>query len=260
MRYLFTLLLLILSDVTHARPDTSYFDSRGRSIYYAKNAEVFQVKEQIDGQRFSLKEYQYYSGIIKMSGVFTSTGNGAVVFYDLDGKKSTEGPVVDGKREGEWKTYRASQPEKVWITSNYVHDLLDGSQKSYYPAGALKRDELYEKGRLVSGKRYDENGGEIAYTPFEVEPKPTFDIKSYLTTYVVYPHECRVRGITGSVLIDFVVETTGKIARVRVVEQAHPLMDKESVRLISAMKLWTPGMKDDEPLPVKYTLPVNFSF
>ncbi len=259
MRYLFALLLLLLCNVAHTRPDTTYFDSRGRKIYYAKNAELLQVKEQIDHQKYTLKEFYYSSGIINMSGVFTSTGNGVVTFYDLDGKKNTEGTVVDGKKEGEWKTYRAAQPEKAWIISNYVHDLLDGSQKSYYPGGALKREELYSAGTLVSGKRYDEKGGELTYTPFEVESMPTFDVKSYLATFVVYPHECRIRRISGNVLVDFVVDGAGKVGRVRVVEQVHPLMDAESIRLISAMKLWKPAMKDDEPIPTKLTLPVNFS-
>ncbi len=259
MKYLFALLLLLLCGITNARPDTIYFDSRGRSIQYSKNAELIQVTEHIEQQKYTLKEFQYSSGLIKMSGVFTSVGNGSVIFYDLDGKKSTEGKVENGKKEGEWKTYRPGHPEKAWIISNYVHDLLDGPQKSYYPDGALKRDEVYAAGNLVSGKRYDEKGGELTYTPFEVECEPTFDVKSYIKTFVVFPHECRIRRISGNVLVDFVVDETGKVGRVRVVEKVHPLMDAESIRLIGAMKIWKPSMKDDEPIPAKFTLPVNFS-
>ena len=66
------------------------------------------------------------------------------------------------------------------------------------------------------------------------------------------------KGTQGRVTVQFVVEKDGSIANARVLRGIDPELDKEAVRVISAMPKWKPGTQKGEAVRVKYTVPVMF--
>lgn len=96
-----------------------------------------------------------------------------------------------------------------------------------------------------------------------VEQKPSFPggeaaMYTWLGNNTVYPPAASEEGAQGRVVVEFVVGKDGSITNVRVVRPRHPALDREAVRVVSAMPTWVPGRNNGQPVKVTYTLPVTF--
>lgn len=74
-----------------------------------------------------------------------------------------------------------------------------------------------------------------------------------------YPLQCKENGIGGRVVVDFLVEEDGTTSYYDTLQSPHYLLEQEVIRLIERSPKWTPGMLDGEPIPMKFSLPVDFS-
>ncbi|MDE6929117.1 MAG: energy transducer TonB [Muribaculaceae bacterium] len=102
------------------------------------------------------------------------------------------------------------------------------------------------------------------YSLANVEQKPTFPggdaaMFKWLGEHINYPAAAAEEGASGKVQVQFVVSKTGKVTNVTVVRGKHPALDKEAIRVVSAMPNWTPGRQNGQPVNVTYILPVNFT-
>lgn len=96
-----------------------------------------------------------------------------------------------------------------------------------------------------------------------VQEMPSFPggkeaLMRYIMEHVVYPPDAAANGIQGTVLLRFVVGSTGDVSRVEVTRSANPLLDEEALRVISALPRWKPGKQDGNPVPVWFSVPVIF--
>ena len=64
--------------------------------------------------------------------------------------------------------------------------------------------------------------------------------------------------VMGRVVVTFIVEKDGSITDAKVIRGIHPAFDKEALRVINSMPRWNPGMRNGEPVRVKYSVPVSF--
>lgn len=83
-------------------------------------------------------------------------------------------------------------------------------------------------------------------------------LMDYLSANVKYPEAAKQAGISGRVTTQFVVGEDGVIRDVKVVRSVSPELDAEAIRVMSSMPKWKPGKQDGKPVPVRYTVPVNF--
>ncbi|MBQ6652357.1 MAG: energy transducer TonB [Prevotella sp.] len=81
---------------------------------------------------------------------------------------------------------------------------------------------------------------------------------SWIQDHIMYPIEAQKAGITGRVVLQFIVETDGSVSNVEVVRPVAPMLDQEAVRVVSSMPRWTPGKNNGTPARVRYTVPVSF--
>ena len=81
---------------------------------------------------------------------------------------------------------------------------------------------------------------------------------SFITNEIVYPQDAREKGVTGTVLVKFVVEKDGSVSNAEVIVPLYPSIDKESVRTIMAMPKWKPGMQEGKPVRCYYNIPLKF--
>lgn len=103
--------------------------------------------------------------------------------------------------------------------------------------------------------------GEDAYQVVEEMPEFPGGMKAlmdYLSANVKYPEAAKQAGISGRVTTIFVVGEDGVIRDVKVVRSVSPELDAEAIRVMSSMPKWKPGKQDGKPVPVRYTVPVNF--
>ncbi|MDR0332734.1 MAG: TonB family protein [Dysgonamonadaceae bacterium] len=96
-----------------------------------------------------------------------------------------------------------------------------------------------------------------------VEVQPEFPggnaaMMSWLSSNMRYPVIAQENGIQGRVITNFVVERDGSITDVQVVRGVDPSLDREAIRVVSAMPRWTPGQQRGQAVRVRFTLPVVF--
>jgi protein TonB len=96
-----------------------------------------------------------------------------------------------------------------------------------------------------------------------VEVMPSFPggsgaLAKYLAENTSYPSFAREAEIQGKVFISFVVEADGSISNVEVVRNLHPVLDEEAARVVASMPNWIPGEQNQQPVRVRYTLPITF--
>ncbi|MEG0039505.1 energy transducer TonB [Bacteroides sp.] len=83
-------------------------------------------------------------------------------------------------------------------------------------------------------------------------------LMQYLGKNIKYPIVPQETGIQGRVIVQFVVDKDGTITHPVILKSVDPYLDKEALRVINAMPKWTPGKQRNQPVRVKYTLPVVF--
>ena len=83
-------------------------------------------------------------------------------------------------------------------------------------------------------------------------------LMEYLSKNIKYPEAAMKKGTQGRATVQFVVEKDGSITNVKILRGIDPELNKEAVRVISAMPKWKPGTQKGEAVRVKYTVPVMF--
>ena len=89
-------------------------------------------------------------------------------------------------------------------------------------------------------------------------PGGTTAMMQYLSENIRYPEEAHKNNIQGRVIVTFVVRKDGSISDAKIMRSVHPLLDAEALRVVYAMPKWNPGIQNDEPVNVKYTVPITF--
>ena len=81
---------------------------------------------------------------------------------------------------------------------------------------------------------------------------------SFLSTNTNYPEVCVKDSIQGVVVVQFTVDTTGKVTKAHIVRSIHPELDAEALRVVNSFPAWKPAMQNGKPVASKYTMPVVF--
>lgn len=83
-------------------------------------------------------------------------------------------------------------------------------------------------------------------------------LRTWISQHLTYPKECREQGITGRVLVSFIVEKDGTLTEPTIQRSSHDSFSAEAIRLVQAMPRWQPARQGDTPVRQRYTLPVIF--
>lgn len=81
----------------------------------------------------------------------------------------------------------------------------------------------------------------------------------YLSENLEYPVIARENGITGRVILSFVVEKDGGITDVKVLRGIGGGCDEAAKEVVENMPKWNPGKQRGRPVRVQFTLPVAFT-
>ncbi len=142
-------------------------------------------------------------------------------------------------------------------------------------------DEIKDKEIATETKKGDENGVDASLAepdappapvleepkeeePFTyVEQMPTFPdgteaMYKYIYEKIKYPAIARENGISGQVIVQFVVSKEGEIQKAKVVRGIGGGCNEEALRVVNGMPTWKPGKHNGRAVPVTFTLPIKF--
>lgn len=84
------------------------------------------------------------------------------------------------------------------------------------------------------------------------------DFNDYIRKNLKYPENARERGVTGEVLIQFIVNTYGKVEDVKAIQVVDPLLDQEAIRVVKSSPRWRSGRQNGEKVNVQLVYPLIF--
>ena len=120
-------------------------------------------------------------------------------------------------------------------------------------------------------ERIDEVVVETPVAP-EAKPEPVFQsveqmpqfpggeaaLMKYLASHINYPPMAAENNIQGRVIVQFVVDKTGKVGEVKLARSVDKELDNAAIRVCKSLPKFTPGRQNGQPVSVWYTLPVTF--
>jgi TonB family protein len=83
-------------------------------------------------------------------------------------------------------------------------------------------------------------------------------LMQYLARNVKYPVEAQKAKVEGRVTVVFVIDRDGSITDPVVKKSVDPNLDKEALRVVSAMEKWVPGKHRGKVVKVRYSVPITF--
>ena len=89
-------------------------------------------------------------------------------------------------------------------------------------------------------------------------PGGVVEMMKFLQMNIQYPPMAAEANIEGRVVLQFIVDKTGKVRDVEVVRSVNEELDAEAVRVVESMPDFTPGRQNGEAVSVWYTLPISF--
>ncbi|NIG56813.1 energy transducer TonB [Chitinophaga sp. Cy-1792] len=98
-----------------------------------------------------------------------------------------------------------------------------------------------------------------------VEQPPSFPggeeaLNKYLSKNIRYPRVAQENGISGTVFVQFVVDSEGNIKDVKTVGAAKGGgLEEEAIRVVKTMPKWKPGKQNGRQVSVQFNLPIRFT-
>ena len=102
------------------------------------------------------------------------------------------------------------------------------------------------------GKTYD------AVEVMPEVPGGTEALLSFIKDNLKYPQKAIDEQTEGRVIVQFVIDKTGKVSSPEVIRGVTSELDQAALDIVSALPDWKPGEQDGQKVNVKYTLPVVF--
>jgi protein TonB len=151
---------------------------------------------------------------------------------------------------------------KLQSKEDYFGGKQHGQRLSYYPDGTLRRREQFVNGERTSGECFGPDGKPVAY--FEYMKMPTYPggldaMVSQIARNLRYPKSALTAQTQGKVFVNFVVGEDGLVRNAHITKGLSASLDREALRVVNELKKFTPGLLEGDPIPVSFTVPINFA-
>lgn len=83
----------------------------------------------------------------------------------------------------------------------------------------------------------------------------------YVGDNISYPDSARSNNVEGLALVSFVISQEGKMEEIRLLKDPGADLGEEAMRITNKMaeeKIWRPGYQGEQPVRVRFTLPIRF--
>lgn len=169
------------------------------------------------------------------------------------------------------KSEKATEEARV-ITEAQASEMkkteeLAANRARLVKASAVRAEEraraVAERAKLTPS--YRDALGNLIFIKAEVDPSYNGGEKAmarYLRDNLKYPENARERGQQGTVFVDFIVDSKGRVREVVatdvVGEDVDILLKEEAVRVVASMPLWNAGLQQAKAVDVSFSIPITF--
>lgn len=82
--------------------------------------------------------------------------------------------------------------------------------------------------------------------------------REWVQKRIRHPKIALSHGIPGRIIVSFVIDTTGRLTQIQVLQNPDRSLTDEVVRVLKQSPRWEPGRQGDRKVPVKICIPVDF--
>ena len=157
----------------------------------------------------------------------------------------------------ELKTFTSNVVRALHSSGPWTPAMENGKPK---PVKLFLRDSFWFPSENRPKLRSDEE--EVFYIVEEM-PKfnngdPAIEFRKYIGQNLRYPKEEAEKGISGRVIVQFIINADGSVSDAEVVRGISPGIDREAIRVVESSPPWTPGRQRGIAVAVKIAFPMNF--
>lgn len=119
----------------------------------------------------------------------------------------------------------------------------------------------HPKGTGTSNPSAGGSGSNEVFDVVEAAPIPAGGMQgwnTYLSTNLQYPTNARRKGIEGTVIVAFVVNTDGTVSDFEILRGIGGGCDEEAIRIVKGSPKWTAGMQGGKAVRTRMRLPLTF--
>ncbi|MFC5269833.1 TonB family protein [Adhaeribacter terreus] len=167
-------------------------------------------------------------------------------------------------RNGIWNEWNEATGKRR-LEANYKSGKLNGSFRTYFKNGKVRREDLYKRGKLISGKCFTKTGKDTTYYAFEtppVFPGGNQEFFTYLKTNLkkLAKKEAYImKKASGRTVVKFMVERDGSVSDAKIIKSVNKRLDNEVLKIVKQMPRWEPGKQEGVAVKVLFTLPIRFN-
>ena len=183
--------------------------------------------------------------------------------YRIEQVEMNYGPVEEEITEITRQDQKPPEPpKKTEIT--VITDILNVVTNDTKIATDFDFSEFDENIEIVQTVAVAEENLEDDQPFVKVESMPTFQggdlmkFRAWVQSRLRYPQIAQENGITGRVLLSFVIERDGSLTNIEVLQTPDRSLSDEAARVLNMSPKWKPGKQRNQAVRVKYTLPVDF--
>ena len=126
------------------------------------------------------------------------------------------------------------------------------------PWAAQATSSQFPDNKVTTSKESKNNTIYGYIEPTAVFPGGDMELINWIYTHLKYPEEALKDSIEGRVVVQFVVEKTGKVGEVKIVRSPNPIFDQAAIDVVKTLPDFIPGKKEGKPADCWYTLPIRF--
>lgn len=230
MNYLRLLMLLL---VTHAySQDTIYLEKNYREINDPEKAAFYKVVLK-NSEVANLSSEKIYTSDHELES--------EIIYKNYDSK--------DPERIEHQTYYRNGQ---LHLRSTFRKGRLHGDFVSFWETGQIKRKDVYKKGRWLTGTCWNEDGKEVPYYDFEIQPQFTGGMPVF---QLYLQNKLRNLAIPSTlkgtkVLVRFTIDENGSVTQVQILKSLDPKVENKVRKVFEDMPQWSPARMDGGPMAV----------
>ena len=156
------------------------------------------------------------------------------------------------------------RPEDEILTQEEIEETNKAFGQTNVDNGQDERDKFQTAVTdVVVEKPVEKPKEAVAQVFHSVEQMPQFPggeaaLMKFLQSHINYPPMAAENNVQGRVVVQFVVDKTGKVGEVKIVRSVDKDLDKEAARVCASLPKFTPGRQNGQAVAVWYTLPVTF--
>jgi len=79
----------------------------------------------------------------------------------------------------------------------------------------------------------------------------------FMLKNLVYPQTNA--NVQGTILVEFIIDSLGKVIEPKIIRSIHPLFDEEVLRVVNIMPDWKPALHEGKPVSTYFVFPVKFT-